>query len=45
MWTILSGGDGARQYARLSGADRRAVLEILGDTLKNLPAYFRPPTR
>jgi hypothetical protein len=45
MWTILSGGDGARQYARLSGADRRAVLEILGDTLKNLPAYFRPPAR
>jgi hypothetical protein len=45
MWTILSGRDGARQYARLSDVDRRAILEILGDTMKNLPTYFRPPAR
>jgi hypothetical protein len=45
IWTILSGGDKARQYARLSDTDRRVILEILGDTMKDLPAYFRPPAR
>jgi hypothetical protein len=45
MWTILSGKDDARQYARLSDTDRRAILEILGDTIKNLPSYFRAPGR
>jgi hypothetical protein len=45
MWTILSGKDDAQQYARLSDTDRRVILEILGDTLKNLPTYFRAPAR
>jgi len=45
MWAILSGTDHARQYARLSPADRQAVVEILGHTVKDLPTYFRPPVR
>jgi hypothetical protein len=45
MWAILSGADHAPPYARLSSADRQAIIEILGDTMKNLPAYFRAPVR
>jgi hypothetical protein len=31
-----------RLYARLSKEDRRAILEILCDTKKDLPAYWKP---
>jgi len=41
MWEILSGQDKSEKYARLSAADRTAVVEILRDTKKGLPAYFR----
>jgi hypothetical protein len=41
MWTVLSGGERDRRYARLSAADRRAVIEILRDTKRDLPAYFQ----
>ena len=41
MWQILSGGDKDPKYSRLSPADRRAVIEILRDTKKDLPAYFQ----
>jgi hypothetical protein len=41
LWRILSGGEPAPKYARLAAADRRAIIEILRDTKKNLPAYFR----
>ena len=41
MWQILSGQDKSEKYARLSAADRAAVVEILRDTKKGLPAYFR----
>jgi hypothetical protein len=36
MWSVLSS-----QNPRLSIEDRRAVVEILRDTKKDLPAYFR----
>jgi hypothetical protein len=36
MWRVLSG----EVVSRLSQADRRAVIEILRDTKKDLPAYF-----
>jgi hypothetical protein len=36
MWTILSGG----AASPLSRADRNAVVEILRDTMPDLPAYF-----
>ena len=41
MWQILSGSDRSEKYARLSDADRAAIVEILRDTKKGLPDYFR----
>jgi hypothetical protein len=43
MWTILSGAERGREYGRLSPADRQAIIEILRDTKKDLPDYFRGP--
>jgi hypothetical protein len=40
MWEILSGQDKSEKYARLSASDRAAVIDILRDTKKGLPAYF-----
>jgi hypothetical protein len=40
MWQILSGSDPAVKSARMTAADRRAVVEILRQTKKDLPAYF-----
>ena len=42
MWQILSGGEKGAKYARLSLADRRAIIEILRATKKGLPEYFKP---
>jgi hypothetical protein len=44
MWQILSGQDTDKPYTRLSVADRRAIVEILRETKKTLPAYFQPVT-
>ncbi len=41
MWQILSGQDSTKPYARLTPADRTAIVEILRDTKTNLPPYFR----
>jgi hypothetical protein len=41
MWAILSGRDTSPKYARLSEADRRSVVEILGETLPDVPGDFR----
>jgi hypothetical protein len=41
MWRILSGVEKAPEYVKLSSADRRAIIEILRETKKDLPAYFR----
>lgn len=41
IWLILSGGVADAKYARLSPADRRAILEILRETKKGLPDDFR----
>jgi hypothetical protein len=41
LWQILSGESKEPRYARLSAGDRRAIVEILRDTKKGLPAYFR----
>jgi hypothetical protein len=40
MWQILSGQEDGEKYKRLTAADRKAVLEILRETKKDLPAYF-----
>jgi hypothetical protein len=42
MWQILSGEETQPKYARLSPGDRRAIVEILSDTKKDLPRYFQP---
>ncbi len=41
MWLILSGAMTEAKYARLSLANRQAVLEILRETKKGLPDYFQ----
>jgi hypothetical protein len=40
MWAILSGAVTDADYAKLSPADRRAIVEILRETKSGLPAYF-----
>ena len=40
MWDVLSGRDTSPKYARLPEADRRAVVDILRETLHDLPADF-----
>jgi len=44
MWTILSGRD-PRPESRMAANDRRAIVEILRDTLKDLPAGYSSDTR
>lgn len=41
MWQILSGQEKTSKYTRLSRQDREAITEILRDTKKDLPLYFR----
>jgi hypothetical protein len=41
LWEILSGADHQKAYSHLSLADRQAIVEILRDTKKDLPAYFQ----
>ncbi len=45
MWKILSGQDTDSMYARLTLPDRQAIVEILRETKKDLPAYFQPVTK
>jgi hypothetical protein len=40
MWRILSGQVADVRYRRLSSGDRRAIVEILRDTKRDLPDYF-----
>ena len=42
LWAILSGQEQDPRYREaLSPADRQAIVEILRDTKKDLPAYFQ----
>jgi hypothetical protein len=41
MWDVLSGQESNKVYAQFSLADRRAIVEILRETKKGLPAYFQ----
>lgn len=45
MWTVLSGAAADSRYARLSRADRTAVVEILRDTKPDLPDFFQGAIR
>jgi hypothetical protein len=45
LWHVLSGQErDARYQSALSRADRQAIVEILRDTKKDLPAYFQNVT-
>jgi hypothetical protein len=41
LWQILSGQDQSKEYAHLSAEDRQAILEILRNTMPELPTYWR----
>jgi len=41
MWEVLSGAEKGSRYARLSLADRRAIVDILRETKPGLPGYFK----
>ncbi len=41
LWHVLSGADANPVYAKLSLADRQAIVEILRDTKKDLPDFFQ----
>jgi len=46
MWEVLSGQEQDPRYrTALPLADRRAIVEILRDTKKDLPSYFKDVTR
>jgi hypothetical protein len=46
LWQVLSGEErGARYRSALSLTDRQAIIEILRDTKKDLPAYFHNVTQ
>ena len=41
LWEILSGEETSETYDRIPVATKRAILEILADTKKDLPAYWK----
>ena len=41
MYGVLSGAGETPRYSRLSPSDRRAIIDILRETKRDLPAYFR----
>ena len=45
LWDVLSGKDDSKDFAHLTATDRRAILEILRDTLPALPAYWKEAAR
>lgn len=41
LWEVLSGNDTTGHYEALSAANRRAIIEILGETKKGLPSFWK----
>jgi hypothetical protein len=41
LWEVLDGDDPGKAFAHLSDKDRRAIVQILRDTKKDLPAYWK----
>jgi hypothetical protein len=39
---VLTGADASARYERLSGADRKAALDIIAATKPALPSYWTP---
>ncbi|HZI51128.1 MAG TPA: hypothetical protein VFE29_04850, partial [Terriglobia bacterium] len=42
MWRVLSGEEHDKKYNRLALSDRKAIVEILLETVEDLPDYFKP---
>jgi len=42
LWRVLSGQEPSKPYTQIPLADRRAVVDILRETKKGLPDYFKP---
>jgi hypothetical protein len=40
LYAVLSGAERTPRYSRLSPADRRAIIDILRETKREVPAYF-----
>ena len=40
LWEVLSGKENGPDFKTLTASDRRAILEILRETKKSLPAYW-----
>jgi len=45
LWQVVSGQETSKRYAKLTAADRQAIVEILRETKKSLPAYFASGAR
>ena len=45
MWEVLSGRAAEARYARLTRADRQAIIAILRDTKPGLPTYYQAVER
>jgi hypothetical protein len=41
LYVVLSGAEQTSRYSRLSRPDRRAIIDILRETKRGVPAYFR----
>jgi hypothetical protein len=41
LYEVLRGRDESAKFARLTTADRRAILEIVRDTKSGLPDFWR----
>jgi Mg/Co/Ni transporter MgtE len=42
LWEILSGKDDSEVFGNLKPSARRAIIEILAATKKDLPEYWKP---
>ena len=41
LWDVLSGTDTSKEFSHLSAEDRQAIVEIVRETKKNVPAYWK----
>lgn len=44
LWEVLTGHDRSKEFAHISMEDRRTILEILLETKKDLPTYWKKPS-
>jgi len=44
LWNVLTGAETSNNYRHLSAAARTAILDILRETKRGLPDYWKPST-